>query len=471
MRDGRSDEMEGPAVSSSRIALFLFAISLSARIPFMSATTDDAFITYRYVENILAGHGFVYNEGERVLGVTTPLYTLLLALMGLAGMSPLAAGPWVNVFADSLVAPLLAKRAAGDIRSPAIPGALLYALCPLNAFWAASGMETGLYCLAIAAALVFYDSGSLTKSTIACAAAVLLRIDAGILLAVLSGHRILSVRRVPWKQVALVLALITPWFVFSTAYFGTPIPNSVIAKAALPKTGLLDAIVTILARGFLHLANPIGIGLAILAIIGVVADRRLLRTPWFWFPALYALAYTLTRSQLHPWYYPPAYTGYLVLAGAGVAIFIRRWREARWTYLAYALLIAGSSAGLALHHRKEIPRQVRLNRYLRETGIHLRTVLPPGSTLFLKDIGYLGYYSGARIHDFAGLVSPELTPFRSRLDFAGAIEHARPDYALLSAPIVDSMPADGWFRMNYDVLEYRSSGDARMVLLARQGVR
>jgi arabinofuranosyltransferase len=39
-------------------------------------TSDDAFITYRYVQNILAGNGFVYNPGERVLGSSTPLFTL-----------------------------------------------------------------------------------------------------------------------------------------------------------------------------------------------------------------------------------------------------------------------------------------------------------------------------------------------------------------------------------------------------------
>ena len=40
---------------------------------------DDAWITYRYAEHVGAGDGFVYNPGERVLGTSTPLYTLLLA--------------------------------------------------------------------------------------------------------------------------------------------------------------------------------------------------------------------------------------------------------------------------------------------------------------------------------------------------------------------------------------------------------
>jgi hypothetical protein len=46
---------------------------------------DDAFITYRYARNLATGRGFVYNEGERVLGTTTPLYAMILAAGAAAG--------------------------------------------------------------------------------------------------------------------------------------------------------------------------------------------------------------------------------------------------------------------------------------------------------------------------------------------------------------------------------------------------
>jgi hypothetical protein len=45
---------------------------------------DDSYITFRYARNLLAGLGLVYNSGERVLGTTTPVYTLLMA--GLASL-------------------------------------------------------------------------------------------------------------------------------------------------------------------------------------------------------------------------------------------------------------------------------------------------------------------------------------------------------------------------------------------------
>jgi len=42
---------------------------------------DDAFITFVYARHLGAGEGFVFNLGERVLGATSPLHVLLLALV------------------------------------------------------------------------------------------------------------------------------------------------------------------------------------------------------------------------------------------------------------------------------------------------------------------------------------------------------------------------------------------------------
>lgn len=49
---------------------------------------EDALITYRYSENLALGRGFVFNAGERILGTTTPLFTMILGLLGaiLAGL-------------------------------------------------------------------------------------------------------------------------------------------------------------------------------------------------------------------------------------------------------------------------------------------------------------------------------------------------------------------------------------------------
>ena len=50
---------------------------------------DDFYITMRYADNIAGGKGWVFNPGERVLGTTTPLLTLLLVFPAFLGISPI----------------------------------------------------------------------------------------------------------------------------------------------------------------------------------------------------------------------------------------------------------------------------------------------------------------------------------------------------------------------------------------------
>jgi hypothetical protein len=57
-------------------------LAIALRLIPGARTVDDAFITFRYAQNLIAGNGLVYNPGEWVLGTTTPLYAVLLAAIG-----------------------------------------------------------------------------------------------------------------------------------------------------------------------------------------------------------------------------------------------------------------------------------------------------------------------------------------------------------------------------------------------------
>jgi arabinofuranosyltransferase len=56
---------------------------------------EDAFINFRIIDNLLAGHGLVYNVGERVEADSDPLWVLSLA--GLHVVTPFLALPWLSV--------------------------------------------------------------------------------------------------------------------------------------------------------------------------------------------------------------------------------------------------------------------------------------------------------------------------------------------------------------------------------------
>jgi hypothetical protein len=52
------------ATAARWLPLAIFLLALGARLLPGARTIDDSYITYRYVQNILAGNGFVYNPGE-----------------------------------------------------------------------------------------------------------------------------------------------------------------------------------------------------------------------------------------------------------------------------------------------------------------------------------------------------------------------------------------------------------------------
>ncbi len=69
---------------NTRLALgAMLAIALLFRLAwllFTNFTAEDAFITFRFAQQIGLGNGFAYNPGDPIYGTTTPLFTLLLAV-------------------------------------------------------------------------------------------------------------------------------------------------------------------------------------------------------------------------------------------------------------------------------------------------------------------------------------------------------------------------------------------------------
>jgi hypothetical protein len=126
------------------VVVYLVGTSLLLYSFFSNWGYDDPFITYRYAANLQHGLGFVYNPGERVLSTTTPLFTLLLALLGnlwpdlphlanlLGAVSLAIGGVCLWDLAQTWKAPLVGWS-----------GLLLYPVFPLLA--ATLGSETLLY--------------------------------------------------------------------------------------------------------------------------------------------------------------------------------------------------------------------------------------------------------------------------------------------------------------------------------------
>ncbi|MBE7560362.1 hypothetical protein HS125_16035 [bacterium] len=100
---------------------------------------DDAFISFRYAENLAAGRGLVFNPGERVEGYSNLLWVLILAGANRLGLPTIATAQGLGCVAAflALMLTFFLRR-----RSPAHFAALLLAASLPWALWAVSGMET-----------------------------------------------------------------------------------------------------------------------------------------------------------------------------------------------------------------------------------------------------------------------------------------------------------------------------------------
>jgi hypothetical protein len=114
-------------------------------------TTDDALITFRYVENWVHGHGLVYNLGEPVEGFSSPLFIVLLGGLRAAGVDLFVAANLLGVAAvvGQVCCVLdLTHRATGRLWLGALAGAL-FASDRMVAVWATGGLETAGYGLLV----------------------------------------------------------------------------------------------------------------------------------------------------------------------------------------------------------------------------------------------------------------------------------------------------------------------------------
>ncbi|MCZ7648891.1 MAG: hypothetical protein M5U26_27150 [Planctomycetota bacterium] len=208
---------------------------------------DDAYLGYRYAQNLVNGQGLVFNPGERVEGFTDLLWILWVAL----GMA-LGAGPetWANAtsvfcYAGALLLlgllPLRLRARYGLALPWAAPfAALAGAFHPDWNVYATSGIETTPFALALLGgyAVLVWQGVTPARALAAGAlfgAASLLRPD-GMLPAAVAGVYVLW--QAPRRALAGALFAAgvaffwAPAQAWRMAYYGDFFPNTYYAKSA-----------------------------------------------------------------------------------------------------------------------------------------------------------------------------------------------------------------------------------------------
>ena len=85
--------------------LIPLVLMLTARIVawwYIRVASEDAYITYRYARSLATGHGLVFNPNERVMGFSSPLWTVWNALGYLVTRDPVVWSRAWSILADAV---------------------------------------------------------------------------------------------------------------------------------------------------------------------------------------------------------------------------------------------------------------------------------------------------------------------------------------------------------------------------------
>lgn len=213
---------------------------LALRLPQLRGTwTDDAFITFRYARNFAEGRGMVFNEGERVEGLTNLAWAIALAPFSDGDI--LLAAQLIGLLCTVCTLALLARWAKTEGLGPVGTALALgpMVLLPSVPYWTVQGLETPAVMLLVTLGWTRYrveaKDGGLFLSGPAMGLAPAFRPDAALLPILVGLHHLLQrehprfTRRAAGSAVAVVFgaALLVG---LKLAWFGAVLPNTLHAK-------------------------------------------------------------------------------------------------------------------------------------------------------------------------------------------------------------------------------------------------
>jgi hypothetical protein len=382
----------------------------------LHSIADDAYISFRYLDHWLAGHGLVYNPGERVEGYTNFLWIVLLAPLRAAGLEPEVASVLLSLATLPVLFWAVFRTASSlaNSRDAGWAAVLLLSGCASLARWAVSGMETVLFAvlLALANERLTARRQHNPASSLAFGLSVLTR-PPGALHAALAftaavfGRGAEEPRRLRPLVGPVLLFLMFPLaqLVFRLAYYGAPLPNSAYVK-------LIGEPSILIPGGLAYLwAFLTSGGWTVLAATALVAISRVARS-WI---ILALIAQVVGHFSYVVWvggdYFPfhrflvPALPALAVLGGVGLQATVERvGLRARWVPIAaLALALLQTAQAHRSSQRVAFDSVVTTRREREQVAEWLEAHAPEDATLAINAAGLIPYRTGLVAIDMLGL--------------------------------------------------------------------
>lgn len=389
---------------------------------------DDAYITFRTIDNFINGYGLRWNINERVQSYTHPLWMFLLSVFYFFTREIYLTSIVISIALSLTSIYLLAFKIAQSSLSALL---ILLILIFSKAFvdFSTSGLENPLtYFLFALFFLVYLKKDSHSQKTIfwlalIAALAMLNRLD-NILLLIPTLTLVLWQNR-SWKTIGIMTVGFIPFFIwelFSIVYYGFFFPNTAYAKlnTGIPSQELLQ-------EGINYIRNSFSKDPITLSTIGTVFILPFLTKQWKLLPLVLGISlsiiYTIkiggdfmsgrfltaslfTAVIVLSQYPISAHSSRLVsISTLGIILLLVYFSasivlggkniassgiidERNFYYQHTGLLRTTEHGALNLNHPWKFEGQV-LRETLKESKI---------TTVVRSSIGFLGFYAGSDIH-------------------------------------------------------------------------
>lgn len=486
-------------------AVILAVISVIVSVSPPSFFQDDAYISFRYLENFRNGNGLVFNAGERVEGYSNFLWIILLSLISLIESNPENSARFLGILsaaAATYAGLFLAKRAFDKFESRwtlagAIGAGLWIAVNPAVSYWAVAGLETTLFLLLITLAVERLLSGSPLGWGL-LVPATLTRPEGGLVFIVCYILHILNRKPGWWQPLAIYILPLIPFAAFKLIYYGSLFPNPFFAKTGFTPEYWRSGIdyLWLFLRHF-GLWGILLVPMAFAIIKGGTA-RKLSAVIILWTVyAVYIVAVGGDVLRAHR-FFAAVWPLFAVGAIGGIIIFFRSVSSSVVALAAAGAVILGIGAYQYYYPSKYFSESRAIeSSFVRKMALVAgfmdktdRTDLGDHTpfSVAASTIGRLGYdLMGHTIIDMLGLTDstiarhPESIPgmettWKERHFNASYVLSRDPDYILFSTGYKPSSPAEralfmhSKFRQNYYYTFYRKPGINKLyVVYKRKG--
>ena len=423
------------------------AAAVVARLVFWTITNrmfEDGLTTITHARNVPLGLGLVHHAGEGNVHGFTSAIGVLIPLAGElihqgSGMLAMRVASVIAV----CIALVYARLICRDLGLGTLPTAFVLAYLAFDQnmiFYGMSGMETQVAVTVILGGVYHVRRQDLVASGIWLGLAPLARPEFVLWVAPALAYLALSNLRRGIAAGGIAGAIVAPWLIFTTVYYGSPIPNTVVAKATvspiptllsngspLPWLGWLFGQVSghialllyhfepfheVWSTAAAPLPGPVLIVIAVvvadLFAIGLIASRHVAG----WWPALAFVGlffayrvYFIPTINYYDWYLPP----FLALVMIVVAAGLQRINSVR--PLVTKVLSITLALAFAIHMPfsfvVESKVQTVENAVRTNVAEYLRATVRPGESVTSESAGYIGFYGGGgvKLFDYPGLTS------------------------------------------------------------------